>query len=155
MKLVANIINEWGQEEIAIIERENEISINVEGEKVTLLLEDVEITSKDIPGWSVATEAGITVALDINIDEELRKEGIARDLVNRIQNLRKDQGLEVQDKIHVLVEQGDSLVDEAIIQNKAYICEETQALSLDLKTNVDNGTTFEIDELTIKLSISL
>ncbi len=155
MKLVANIINEWGQKEIATIERENQISISLEGEEVTLLLEDVEITSKDIPGWSVATEAGITVALDINIDDELRKEGIARDLVNRIQNLRKDQGLEVQDKIHVLVEQGDTLVDEAINQNKAYICEETQALSLNLKANVNNGTTFEIDELTIKLSISL
>ncbi len=155
MKLVANIINEWGQDEIATIEREKEINIALEGKEVKLLLEDVEITSKDIPGWSVATEAGITVALDVNIDEELRKEGIARDLVNRIQNLRKDQGLEVQDKIHVLIEKGDALVDEAINQNKTYICEETQALSLDLSANVDNGTTFEIDELTIKLSISL
>ncbi|MBK6266693.1 isoleucine--tRNA ligase [Marivirga sp. S37H4] len=155
MKLVANIINEWGKEEIATIEKNGQIEITLEGESINLLLEDVEITSKDIPGWSVATEGGLTVALDINIDDELKKEGIARDLVNRIQNLRKDQSLEVQDKIHIAVEKGDSLVEEAIHQNKAYICEETQALSLDLKEQVANSTTLEIDDLKINISISL
>ncbi len=155
MKLVANIINEWGKEEISTIEKDGQIEITLDGEKVNLLLEDVEITSKDIPGWSVATEGGLTVALDINIDEELKKEGIARDLVNRIQNIRKDQGLEVQDKIHIAVEKGDNLVEDAIFQNKAYICEETQALSLELKDQIENGTALEIDDLKINLSISL
>lgn len=155
MKEVANIINAWGQEEIASIEKNNAYDITVDGETVTLSLEDVEITSKDIPGWSVATENGITVALDITISDDLRREGIARDLVNRIQNLRKDQGMEVQDKIHVAVEKGNKLVEEAILQNKAYICEETQALSLDLKDKVTNGTSLEIDDLTINISISL
>lgn len=103
MKAVTQIINKWGQEEIATIEKNDAFDIEVDGEKHTLTLEDVEITSQDIPGWSVASEAGITVALDISIDDDLRREGFARDLVNRIQNLRKEKGLEVQDKIVVAV----------------------------------------------------
>ncbi|RUA27998.1 MAG: isoleucine--tRNA ligase [Bacteroidetes bacterium] len=153
MKTVTQIINQWGQEEIAKIEQNNAFDIEVDGEKHTLTLEDVEITSQDIPGWSVASEAGITVALDINIDEELRKEGFARDLVNRIQNLRKDKGLEVQDKIAVTIKQGNELVDTSILQNKDYICSETQAVSLDLAENLTETTEIEIDDLKVELSV--
>jgi isoleucyl-tRNA synthetase len=153
MKAVTQIINQWGQEEIAKIEQNNAFEIEVDGEKHTLTLEDVEITSQDIPGWSVASEAGITVALDISIDDDLRREGFARDLVNRIQNLRKDKGLEVQDKIAVTVKQGNELVDTAILQNKDYICSETQAVSLDLAENLTETTELEIDDLKIELSL--
>ncbi|MGJ3234154.1 isoleucine--tRNA ligase [Marivirga sp.] len=153
MKAVTQIINQWGQEEIAQIEQENAFEIEVDGEKHTLTLEDVDITSQDIPGWSVASEAGITVALDISMDDDLRREGFARDLVNRIQNLRKDKGLEVQDKIAVAVKQGNELVDTAILQNKDYICSETQAVSLDLAENLTETTELEIDDLKIELSL--
>ena len=153
MKAVTQIINQWGQEEIAKIEQNNAFEIEVDGEKHTLTLEDVEITSQDIPGWSVASEAGITVALDISIDDDLRREGFARDLVNRIQNLRKDKGLEVQDKIAVTVKQGNELVDTAILHNKDYIWSETQAVSLDLAENLTETTELEIDDLKIELSL--
>lgn len=153
MKAVTQIINQWGQEEIAQIEKNNAFDIEVDGENHTLTLEDVEITSQDIPGWSVASEAGVTVALDISIDDDLRREGLARDLVNRIQNLRKDKGLEVQDKIAVAVKQGNELVETAILQNKDYICSETQAVSLDLADNLIETTEIEIDDLIIELSI--
>jgi isoleucyl-tRNA synthetase len=153
MKAVTQIINQWGQKEIAQIEKNNAFEIEVDGEKHTLTLEDVEITSQDIPGWSVASEAGITVALDISIDDDLRREGFARDMVNRIQNLRKDKGLEVQDKIAVTVKQGNELVDTAILQNKDYICSETQAVSLDLAENLTETTELEIDDLKIELSL--
>ncbi|WP_296619692.1 isoleucine--tRNA ligase [Marivirga sp.] len=153
MKAVTQIINQWGQEEIAKIEQNNAFEIEVDGEKHTLTLEDVEITSQDIPGWSVASEAGITVALDISIDDDLRREGFARDMVNRIQNLRKEKGLEVQDKIAVVVKQGNELVDSAISQNKDYICSETQAVSLDLAENLTETTEIEIDDLKVELSV--
>jgi isoleucyl-tRNA synthetase len=153
MKAVTQIINQWGQEEIAKIEQNKTFEIGVDGEKHTLTLEDVEITSQDIPGWSVASEAGITVALDISIDDELRREGFARDLVNRIQNLRKDRGLEVQDKIAVAVKKGTELIESSILQNKEYICSETQAVSLNLIDSLTDTTELEIDDLIVELSM--
>ncbi len=99
MKLVAAAVGKWGQEEINALEKNGTIEIDLDGEKASLALEEVLITSQDIPGWSVASHNGITVALDVTLTDELKQEGIARDLVNRIQNLRKDMGLEVQDKI--------------------------------------------------------
>jgi isoleucyl-tRNA synthetase len=153
MKMVSQIINQWGQEEIAKMEQNNAFEIEVDGEKHTLTLEDVEITSQDIPGWSVASEAGITIALDISIDDDLRREGFARDLVNRIQNLRKEKGLEVQDKIAIAVKKGNDLVETSISQNKEYICSETQAVSLDLAENLTETTEIEIDDLKVELSV--
>jgi len=101
----------------------------------------------------VATENGITVALDITIDDELRKEGIARDVVNRVQNLRKEMGLDVQDKIRIFVEKKDELVNSALESNKEYICNETQALELGFMDNMEGGKKFEIDDLEIVLKI--
>ncbi len=155
MKAVAAIINAWGQEEISAIESKGNHQIDLDGQAVILDLEDVEISSADIPGWSVATEDGITVALDITLDDELRKEGLARDLVNRIQNLRKDQGLEVQDKIAIVIEEHENWINEAIIQNKEYICNETQALRLEVQRQVDATTALEIDDITLKINISI
>ena len=155
VKLIAGQVNQWGQDEIANIEKTGSYALDLDGETVELALEDVEISSEDIPGWSVASEGKITVALDITMTEELREEGLARDLVNRVQNLRKDMGLDVQDKIHISVVEGEALVAAALASNKAYICEETQALSLALVESVAKGTTVEIDELSLELEIKV
>jgi len=155
MKLISAAINQWGQEDIAAIEKAGQYDLAIDGETLQLSIDDVEISSEDIPGWSVASEGKTTVALDITISEVLRQEGIARDLVNRIQNLRKDQGLDVQDKIDVKVVKNEALVNTAIASNNAYICEETQALSLELVEQVDDAHTVEIDEWQIDLSISV
>ncbi|MEQ8925092.1 MAG: DUF5915 domain-containing protein [Fulvivirga sp.] len=108
---------------------------------------------QDIPGWSVATEGRITVALDITLDDDLRKEGIARDLVNRVQNLRKDMGLEVQDKINISIEKNEELVNAALEANKEYICSETQALSLLIIDSLVDGNELEMDEYKLKVKI--
>jgi len=155
MKLISAAINQWGQEDIAAIEKAGQYDLAIDGETLQLTIEDVEISSEDIPGWSVASEGKTTVALDITISEDLRLEGIARDLVNRIQNLRKDQGLDVQDKIDVKVVKNEAMVNTAIASNNAYICEETQALSLELVEQVDDAHSVEIDEWQIFLSISV
>jgi len=153
MKLVAAQINNWGKEEIAEIEKNGAIFIDLEGEKVTLTLEDVLISSEDIPGWSVASEGGVTVALDVTLTEELKQEGIARDLVNRIQNLRKDMGLEVQDKINIKIAKHEELINQALENFSSYIKEETQALSLSVNGNIEEGTILDMDdfELTVKV----
>nr|WP_246535305.1 isoleucine--tRNA ligase [Litoribacter alkaliphilus] len=153
MKLVAAAIGKWGKDEIAEIEKNGAIFIDLEGDKVTLTLEDVLITSEDIPGWSVATENGVTVALDVTLTEELKQEGIARDLVNRIQNLRKDMGLEVQDKINIKVAKHEDHVNQALENFSKYIQEETQALSLSVNGNLEQGTILDMDdfELTVKV----
>jgi isoleucyl-tRNA synthetase len=103
----------------------------------------------------VATEGGLTVAIDNNITDELRKEGIARDVVNRVQNLRKDMGLEVQDKIKITVQKKDQLIDGALMANKEYICRETQALSLDLIDKLIDGRVVEMDEHSLVLKIEV
>lgn len=153
MKLVSAAINQWGQEEIGTIEREGVYELKLEGEKVILSLEDVVITSQDIPGWSVASDNEITVALDVTVSGELKQEGIARDLVNRIQNLRKDMGLEVQDKITIKVARHNEEVDTALKNYAAYIQSETQANSLSVNGEIKDGTVLDMDdfELTVKV----
>jgi isoleucyl-tRNA synthetase len=153
MKDVATIINGFDQDEIKQIERNGSLQIDLQGTPATLTLEDVEISSEDIPGWIVASENGTTVALDINITDELKKEGIARDLVNRVQNIRKDMGLEVQDKIKISVQKSDALVEAALLANKEYICTETQALELNLMDNVENTQLVEMDEYSLQLKV--
>ncbi|MCH8319254.1 MAG: class I tRNA ligase family protein, partial [Bacteroidetes bacterium] len=153
MKLLAAAINNMRQEDIAQLERDGNYVIKLNRKKITLTLEDVEISFDDIPGWSVAGVEGITVALDINITDELRQEGIARELVNRIQNLRKDMGFEVQDKINIRVEKNStSMINAAIELHKEYICKETLALSFDF-SKISDGKAINIDghELVIKL----
>jgi len=154
MKEITQAINAFEQEDIAKMEKNNDYTLKLpSGKNIKLTLDDVEITSEDIPGWSVATENGITVALDITIDDELKKEGIARDVVNRVQNLRKDMGLDVQDKIRIYVENKDELVYSALKSNMEYICNETQALELGFKESIKDGKKFEIDDIEIVLKI--
>ena len=156
VKEIAETLAQWGTDEINQLEREQHYELPLNGEAISLTLEDVEISSEDIPGWSVAREGNLTVALDITVTDELKKEGVARDLVNRIQNLRKDQGLEVQDKIQIRVTQGNALVDEAIQVHKAYICQETQAVELTLTDDtLSDAASLEMDEGTVKLDLTV
>src|SRR5690606_15070312 len=121
-------------------------------ENIELLLNEVLITSQDIPGWFVATDQGVTVALDVTLTEELKQEGIARDLVNRIQNLRKEMGLEVQDKINIIVSKDNELVNAAVSSFGQYIQAETQALVLSLES-VSEGTVLDMDDFELAIKI--
>lgn len=154
MKAISAIINGFGKDEIAAIERDNAYEIAVEGEKITLSLEDVEVTSQDIPGWLVASEGSLTVALDITISDDLKKEGLSRDMVNRIQNLRKDKGLEVQDKIAVSYKTTDAMMSAALIDFSEYIKIETQAVSLESK-EASGAEKFHIDGIEIDVQIEV
>jgi isoleucyl-tRNA synthetase len=153
MRFVVAAVNAWGQEEIAQIERNGKIDVPVEGETIELLLEEVLISSQDIPGWSVATDQELTVALDVTVTDELKQEGIARDLVNRIQNLRKDMGLEVQDKIRIKVAQHSDLVTQAITNFAKYIQTETQALSLEILETIADGVVLDMDEFELIVNV--
>ena len=155
VKLIAGQVAQWGQEEIGVIETSDNFDLNLEGETVSLSLEDVEISSEDIPGWSVASEGKVTVALDITISAELREEGIARDIVNRIQNLRKELGLDVQDKINISIVNNVELINNALISNKAYICQETQALSLQMVAQLEVPNRVEIDDWELLMNIAV
>jgi len=154
MKLVAAAVQQMNQEDIATLERESGFTVLIgDDETAVLTPEDVEISSEDIPGWLVASEGKLTVALDITITEELKQEGIARELVNRIQNLRKDQNLDVQDKIHITMQPGAAEVNAAVENFRQYICEETQARSLDLIENLVDGTLLDIDDYAVHIHI--
>jgi isoleucyl-tRNA synthetase len=155
VKLIVAQVSKWGKEEIAAIETNGKFDINLEGEVISLALEDVEISSEDIPGWSVASEGKVTVALDITISDELKSEGIARDVVNRVQNLRKELGLDVQDKIHISIVNNVELINNALASNKAYICQETQALSLKMVEQLDAPNRAEIDDWELLMNISV
>ena len=151
MKEVAALISTFTKNEISILEKQGKLSKN----GFDLLLDDVLISSEDVPGWSVATEGSLTVALDITITEELKKEGIARDFVNRIQNLRKEMGMEVLDKIQLEVQQDLDVVNAALKEFSAYIKTETQALSLDIKPSVQEGVAVEMDDFVLKVKINV
>ncbi|SFT63342.1 Isoleucyl-tRNA synthetase [Lishizhenia tianjinensis] len=129
MKAIAGMVNQWGQEEIALVEKNNGWSGEVNGENIALDMADFEILTDDIPGWLVTTEGGLTVAMDITLSEELKQEGIARELVNRIQNFRKEAGLEVTDKIALTIETSDNIA-KAIAENTSYICDEVLATGI-------------------------
>ena len=137
MKVAADMIQALDQEAIAKFEKGDALMITVEGEQYTLEREDVEVISEDIPGWQVASEDGITVALDVTLDDELLAEGTARELVNRIQNLRKNSGLNVTDRISIKVEALDG-IEEAIRKFGDYIKMETLADTLDTSNSIGN-----------------
>lgn len=147
MKALAALINSFDQTQIKTLEIEGVLNVDLEGCPVALTAEDVEITSEDVPGWLVAASGNITVALDISISDELRNEGLAREMVNRIQNLRKDSGLEVTDRIAVKVAKMD-IVEAAVKQNFDYIRTETLTESLDLvdSESISNGQEVELVE---------
>jgi len=153
MGLISKEIQNFKQEEIAKLERDGELVIDISGKSITLSLDDVEISSQDIEGWLVANSNGITVALDITISDELRKEGVARELVNRIQNIRKDSGFEVTDKIVVKMEKNTQL-EEAVLANSEYIKSETLTESLIFEEKIGNGIEIEFDDIKTSILIS-
>ena len=148
MKDVAAVINTFTKEDIQAIEKGTLTKGGFD-----LVLEDVLISSEDIAGWAVAAEAGITVALDITLTDELKKEGIARDFVNRIQNLRKDMGLQVLDKIMIEVENHQATATTALAEFKHYICTETQAISLEFKDKIEEAVEVDMDEFVLKVKL--
>ena len=143
MKQIAEKISKFNQWDINSLQAKGVCELNIGDEKVELLLSDVEIATQDIPGWVVANEGSLTVALDITVSEELKAEGIARELVNRIQNIRKE-GFEVTDRITIDLQSGEW--DEAVKRHMDYICTETLCTRLQLLPTVENGTTIEIIE---------
>lgn len=156
LKLVTAQIQQMGQEDIAKMEREGFFEIALgEDETTVLSREDVEILSEDIPGWLVASEGSLTVALDITISEDLKLEGMARELVNRLQNLRKDSGLDVQDKIRVFLQEGQEEVAAALRAYGAYISEEVQAVELKLVPELTDATVLELDEFNLPVRLEV
>jgi isoleucyl-tRNA synthetase len=153
MGLISNKIQGFSPVEIAKLERDNELEIDIAGKSIILTLADVEISSQDIEGWLVANANGITVALDITISDELRKEGIARELVNRIQNIRKDSGFEVTDKIVVKMEKNTQL-EAAVAANLEYIMSETLTKTLVFEDGRQKGIEIEFDEIKTNILIS-
>ncbi len=152
MKLIANAVNSFSSEDINKMEQNRSFDLDINGKNITLGLDDVEITSQDIEGWLVANEGLLTVALDVTINEDLRKEGIARELVNRIQNLRKDSGFEVTDRIDVQL-QNHADITAAVSENEAYIKMETLTSDLKIVDNLKDGIDIAFDEVNTKLSI--
>jgi isoleucyl-tRNA synthetase len=136
MKVIAATVAQMNAEVIAQVEANGGWKGEINGESIVLDINDFEIAAQDIPGWLVATEGGLTVALDITITEELRSEGIARELVNRVQNLRKDSGLEVTDRIVLKVETNE-LIREAICSNMQYVCAEVLANDISFESVSD------------------
>ena len=155
MKEIAAAINAFTADDIAALESEGTYELTLSDQTIIITLEDVEISSEDIPGWVVASEGKITVALDIEITDELREEGLARDLVNRIQNMRKDMGLEVQDKIKLIFGNNDPQINSALNRFSDYICIETQANSFEIKDELLDGAVLEIDKYKLKLKIEV
>ena len=153
MNLIAKEIQGLTAEQINELEAKGELSLVISGNSVILTSQDVEITSQDIPGWLVASANGITVALDITISAELKQEGIARELVNRIQNIRKDSGFEVTDKIKVQIQHQVEL-EPAIKMNEEYIMSETLTKELLFVEEVLNGIEIEFDDIKTKILIS-
>ncbi|MCL6274063.1 isoleucine--tRNA ligase [Muricauda sp. 2012CJ35-5] len=152
MKAIAAAVGKLRQEDIQKIEREGELMLDLENKSINLQLTDVEVSSQDIEGWLVASSGPLTVALDVTIDENLKKEGIARELVNRIQNLRKESGLEVTDKIDIKILK-DGLVENAVSSNEDYIKTETLTAQLNFEESLEEGVAIAFDDVKTKLLI--
>ena len=152
IKVIASLISQMSSKEILELEQNGEIHLNVNEKKVKLVESDVEISSKDIEGWLVANGNGVTVALDISLNDRLINEGIAREFINRIQNYRKDQGFEVTDMIEIFITK-DSNLNRAIDSFKKYIEDETLAKSISILDEIQNGMKLEFDEIKISLLI--
>ncbi len=155
MKQIAALVATFTQEQIAVVESDAETILNIDGEALTTTAADFEITSEDMPGWLVASEGKLTVALDITITDELRREGVARELVNRIQNIRKDSGFEVTDKIRVEIEATEQTV-AAVESFAGYIAQQT--LAVEVKTSeVPAGEKVidsDLDEAPLKIAVT-
>jgi len=152
MKAIAQVVSGFTSEDIKKIEQSGVFDVVINGKSITLERSDVEITSQDIEGWLVASSGNLTVALDITVTEDLKKEGIARELVNRIQNLRKDSGFELTDRIAIQFQKDEQIIN-AINKNLTYIKTETLADELEIKEHLNNGIEIAFDDVNTKLFI--
>ncbi len=145
MKAVSTALSKFTQEDIARLERDGQYELNINGENILLAIGEVELTSEDIPGWTVASKGPLTVALDITITPELQQEGDAREFVNRIQKIRKDSGFELTDRIHVQIDTNEPL-KSSLIAFKDYICAEILADTLEFYSIAEGGTEVEVND---------
>lgn len=153
MKQIAALFPKLTQEQIQEIENSEKYILNLEGGEIEITPGDVEITSEDMPGWLVASEGKLTVALDITITDDLRREGVARELVNRIQNLRKESNFEVTDKIRIVLERRPE-IEEAMQDYRDYVCSQTLGVDLTLSDILKDSSEIEWDEGTLKVSLT-
>lgn len=153
MKAVSAAVNKFTQHEIAEIEKAGKIALSVDGEEIVLNLNEVDITAEDIPGWSVANKGTLTVALDITLTDELKKEGNAREFVNRIQNIRKESGFELTDRIFVQV-LDNALLRDSLTDFKNYICAEILADNLEYVSELQGGIEIEVNDTLLNVSVN-
>jgi isoleucyl-tRNA synthetase len=152
MKAVSAALTEFTQDDISQFEKQGQYSLSINGEQVILKVNEVEITSEDIPGWSVASRGMLTVALDVTITPELEHEGNAREFVNRIQKIRKDNGFDLTDRIEVKVAASNGLKN-SLARFNAYICAEILADKLELVPEIQEGTEIEINDIYLKVIV--
>jgi len=155
MKEISKAVASMSQKDIASIETTGSHTLFIDGKEVILTREDVGIISEDIPGWQVANEGKLTVALDVTVTDDLRYEGIAREFVNRIQNIRKESGFDVTDKITVLIEDND-LIREAVNRHAGYIGSQTLATKVAVVSEFPGGNIKEvdIDDMNVRISVA-
>jgi isoleucyl-tRNA synthetase len=152
MKTVSAVLGGFNQDDISKMEKEGQYNLSIDGEQVILQLAEVEITSEDIPGWTVANKGALTVALDITVTPELEQEGNAREFVNRIQKIRKDSGFQLTDRIEVKVAASNGLKN-SLAQFNDYICAEILADKLELVPEIEDGTEIEINDISLKVIV--
>jgi isoleucyl-tRNA synthetase len=153
MKAVTAALSQFDQSQISELEREGHANIAIDGSAITLLLSDVEIAAEDIPGWSVASKGSLTVALDITLSDELKREGEAREFINRIQNIRKDSGFELTDRILIKVDE-NSILRNSINEFKNYICAEILADNIDFAPTFSDGIEIEVNDIRLRVSVN-
>ena len=153
MKPLAAALGSLEQEKIAELENTGKLSLMIDGTEVEITSADVEIISEDMPGWSVASEGRVTVALDVTVTEELRKEGVARELIKRIQNYRKEAGFEVTDRIQIVFEPNEK-TDEVVEQFKDYIAGQVLATSISIGAVGNNAAKLPMADYEINVSIT-
>ena len=155
LKAVGARIQAMTAAEISRLEKEGSLAVEVDGQPITLAPDDVEIRTDDLPGWLVATDGPLTVALDVTLTDALRQKGLARELVNRLQNLRKDSGLEVQDRIRVTLADQQPALAAAVAAFGDYIRTETQALALVFAPEVTGGSVLEFDDFAVPVRLEI
>ena len=153
MKEIAAVIAQFSQEDIANIEKVGKYTLNLNDGAIEIELSDVEIATEDMPGWLVANEGVLTIALDVTVTEQLRREGVARELINRIQNIRKDNGYEITDKIVVKIESLEQ-INEAVKGFSQYIAQQTLATEISIVDKIENSIELDFDDYKVNIFVS-
>ena len=153
MKAVSAALTQFSQEDIARLEKEGQYNLSIDGEPVILQITEIDISSEDIPGWTVANKGSLTVALDVTLTPELEAEGNAREFVNRIQKIRKDSGFELTDRIDVIVAATNGIKDSLTTFN-TYICAEILADKLEIVPEIQDGITIELNDVSLNVIVS-